>query len=129
MGYTIFYSWQSDLPNNTNRTFIEDALGKAVKAIRNDDSIKVEVAIDMDTQAVPGAPDVANTILDKIVRADIVVCDVSIVNPNTHYSEGAQPKEGAAPRLMPNPNVMLELGYALAVKGGLRVILVQNTAF
>jgi hypothetical protein len=30
---TVFYSWQSDLPNRTNRTFIQDALQKAIDGI------------------------------------------------------------------------------------------------
>ena len=29
MEHTVFYSWQSDLENRTNRTFIEDALGSS----------------------------------------------------------------------------------------------------
>jgi hypothetical protein len=33
MRVTIFYSWQSDLPNNTNRGFIERALEKAIASI------------------------------------------------------------------------------------------------
>jgi hypothetical protein len=45
MKKTVFYSWQSDLPNNTNRGFIETALDRAVKSIAADDSIQVEPVI------------------------------------------------------------------------------------
>jgi hypothetical protein len=31
MASTIFYSWQSDLPSVTNRSFIENAIKKAPK--------------------------------------------------------------------------------------------------
>ncbi len=82
MDCKIFYSWQSDLPNNTNRGFIGDALEKAVKSIRKDNSITVEPVIDRDTQNVPGSPDIVNTIFDKIDQAQIFVCDVSIINSN-----------------------------------------------
>lgn len=58
----VFYSWQSDLPNSTNRGFIEKALENAVKLIHNDESIEVEPVIDRDTVGVPGSPDIANTI-------------------------------------------------------------------
>ncbi|HEY1376485.1 MAG TPA: hypothetical protein VGF55_06805 [Gemmataceae bacterium] len=32
--HTVFYSWQSDLPNATNRGFIQDALERAARDIR-----------------------------------------------------------------------------------------------
>ena len=32
----IFYSWQSDLANSTNRGFIEDCLKKAVKNLKKE---------------------------------------------------------------------------------------------
>lgn len=80
MDCKIFYSWQSDLPNSTNRGFIQDALNKAVKSLRNDDFIEVEPVIDRDTQNVAGAPDIVKTIFDKIEQAQIFVCDVSIIN-------------------------------------------------
>ncbi|MDY7007593.1 MAG: hypothetical protein SWX82_27580 [Cyanobacteriota bacterium] len=72
MDCTIFYSWQSDLPNPTNRGFIGDALNKAIKNIRKDDSIKVEPALDRDTQNVGGAPDIVKTIFEKIKQAEVL---------------------------------------------------------
>ena len=98
MKSVIFYSWQSDLPNATNRSFIEKALENAAKAIRNDDSISVEPVIDRDTAGVPGSPDIATTIFQKIEKADVFVCDVSFIN------------QGTDARQTPNPNVLLELG-------------------
>ena len=66
---TIFYSWQSDLPNNLNRGFIGDSLSRAVKTLSADDGLVVEPVVDRDTLSVPGAPDIAVTIFDKIDRA------------------------------------------------------------
>lgn len=46
MKRTVFYSWQSDLPNATNRSFIENALREAAKEISQE--IKVEFnSVDM----------------------------------------------------------------------------------
>jgi hypothetical protein len=45
----IFYSWQSDLPNATNRSFIQRALENVAKSIKIDDTIDVEPVIDRDT--------------------------------------------------------------------------------
>ena len=117
MEIKIFYSWQSDLPNNTNRGFIQTALDKAVKNIRNDESIKVEPRTDKDTQGVGGSPAIPETILEKIDGADIFVCDVSIINNGSKF------------RLAPNPNVLFELGYALKTLTWDRVIMVCNQAF
>jgi hypothetical protein len=113
----IFYSWQSDLDGQTNRWFIEQALKTAVKELRKDDSLQVEPVFDRDTADVPGSPDIARTIFDKIRKAKVFVCDVSIIN------------QGASTRLAPNPNVISEWGFAFGVLGEERIITVLNTAY
>lgn len=117
MKYIVFYSWQSDLPNNLNRSFIESILEKATKSISKDQNFSIEPVIDRDTVGVPGSPSIISTITEKIAKADFFVCDISIVN---HESVG---------RKTPNPNVLLELGYASAVLGWERIIMIQNIAF
>jgi hypothetical protein len=112
----VFYSWQSDLPNACNRGFIQHALEDAAAAIKADDTVEVEPVVDRDTQGVPGAPDIASTIFSKIAAADAFVADVSITG-----------RGDTRPTL--NPNVLIELGYALRALGHERVILVFNRAF
>ncbi len=63
---------------------------------------------------VAGSPDIAQTILDKVDASSVFVCDVSPIN------------KGAATRLTPNPNVLIELGYAVRALGWERVIMVFN---
>ena len=46
MKFTIFYSWQSDLPNNTHRGFIESAIEKAIKNIGKDENFEIEPSLD-----------------------------------------------------------------------------------
>ncbi len=77
---TIFYSWQSDLPNNTNRSFIQQALETAVRDLNRGDEVSMELAVDRDTQNTHGAKHIADSILEKIQRAAIFVCDVSFIN-------------------------------------------------
>lgn len=113
----IFYSWQSDLPNSTNRNFILDALEGAAKDVKREEEITIEPVIDRDTAGVAGAPDIGLTILAKIDAAVAFVCDVSLVTAD------------AAGRPSPNPNVLVELGYALRALGLSKIILVMNTAF
>jgi predicted nucleotide-binding protein len=62
MANLIFYSWQSDSPNSTNRNFIQDALERAIDAVVDED-FTLDPALDRDTQNVSGAPNVAATIL------------------------------------------------------------------
>lgn len=114
MKKTIFYSWQSDLPNNTNRGFIEASLEKAIKGISGQ-KVHLEVAIDRDTQNSSGTPDIAKTLFEKIDRCQVFVADVSLIN-----TEGKR---------MPNPNVLLELGYAAKCVGWENIICVYNTEF
>lgn len=111
----VFYSWQSDLPNRTNRTFIQDALEKAIDGILETE-LQIDLILDRDTKNTPGAPDIAQTILVKIDKAIVVVADVSIVN------------KGSERRLTPNPNVLFELGYAVRALSWDYVLPVFNLA-
>jgi hypothetical protein len=113
---TIFYSWQSDLPNGTNWGFIQRALEKAIKSIKADAETVLEPCIERDTAGVPGSPDIASTIFRKIDACQVFVGDVSIVNPTS------------SDRKTPNPNVLLELGYAAKTLTWENVICVCNTA-
>jgi hypothetical protein len=100
-----------------NRNLIEDALKRAIKSIKKDDTESIEPVLDRDTAGVSGSPSISESIFAKITLADIFVADVSIINT------------GNKSRLTPNPNVLIELGYAVAQLGWDRVILVQNTAY
>jgi hypothetical protein len=113
---SIFYSWQSDLETATNRSFIEEALRRALKAIKKDESDSIEPALDRDTVGLSGSPSITDSIFEKISLADAFVADVSIIN------------KGLGQRPTPNPNILTELGYAVAQLGWGRVLLVQNTA-
>ena len=117
MHQTIFYSWQSDLSDRTNRAFILDALEQAAQAVRSDASVGVDPVIDRDTAGVAGSPGIAATIFAKIAKADIFVPDVSLVT--SHHAK----------RHSPNPNVLLELGFAMSQLSWDRVVMVMNTAF
>ena len=58
MPHNIFYSWQSDLPNATNRGLIQSALEGAVADLLKDVELNIEARVDRDTADVPGAPDI-----------------------------------------------------------------------
>ncbi len=116
MKKTVFYSWQSDLPNSTNRSMVESALRDAATEIATDETVGIVPVIDRDTLGSAGAPDIATTIFKKIIDADLFVADVSFV---AHTET----------RAFQNPNVLIELGYALHAKGHEALVLVFNKAF
>jgi hypothetical protein len=67
MPITLFYSWQSDLPNKVNRKFIEDALERTIKRLGNDNAIQealreTDIVLDRDTKGVPGTPPIVDVI-------------------------------------------------------------------
>src|SRR5512138_1243303 len=114
MAKTVFYSWQSDLPHRTNRDFIQRALEEAVTALNaNGDET---IVVDRDTQGMAGSPDILRTILEKIEKAAVFVCDLSFVAKNDH-------------RQLPNPNVLVEFGYAMRALGMNRIVMVFNSAY
>lgn len=115
-GFNIFYSWQSDLQNTTNRNFIESALEKAIGEASQE--LAVPFCLDKDTTNRTGSPDIAKTILEKIDDCFIFVADVSIITEPCKTSKKTS-----------NPNVLFELGYAQGVLGEENIVMVFNNAF
>lgn len=116
----IFFSWQSDTPAITGRSLIRRALDRAVAAIARDTEVDDPVRdleVDSDTANVAGSPPIVETIFGKIDRAVAFVSDLTFVG-----QRGDQ-------RRMPNPNVLLEHGWALKSKSWRAVISVMNTAY
>jgi hypothetical protein len=114
---TIFYSWQSDSPNNVNRNFIREALLKSIEKITESLGLEDAIRLDQDTAGIPGSPEIFNSILKKIEASAIFVSDMTIVA----HTENDEPT--------PNPNVLIEYGYALKNSGSERIISIMNEAF
>jgi hypothetical protein len=74
------------------------------------------VEVDHDTHGVGGSPLIAETILGKIRDAAVFVADVTPIATT------------AAGKRVPNPNVMIELGYAMKVLDDQQIVLVMNGA-
>ena len=117
MTNTVFFSWQSDL--GETRGVVQVALDKAVRNLNRDLALQEALRLDEDTSGVAGWPEITSTILDKIERCEVFVADITPIN-------GPQSDS----RLSPNPNVLFELGYALATGlGRTRIICVVNAAY
>jgi hypothetical protein len=106
MSKTIFYSWQNDLEPKYHRYFVEKCLKDALNSLGKNAQIYVDY--DRDTKGLLGSPDITSSIFDKIDKSVLFVCDVSIINKDI--------------RKTPNPNVLLELGYAASKLGWDKII-------
>lgn len=120
--FIVFYSWQSDI--RRNRNLVQGCLEKAIKEIKKKKhkDIALEINIDRDTANKSGSPEIVNTIFQKIKNCDIFVCDVTIVN-STKISRLLKYRQ------TPNPNVLIELGYAVNLLGWERIICINDTKF
>lgn len=125
----IFYSWQSDSPSSSNRNFIEDALKKAIKSLNKDsEEIRIEMRIDTATDNLSGSPDIAASIFEKISKSHIFICDTTIINPLSPIENITELFWKKSKRLTPNPNVLIELGFAASILGWNKIICVVNTS-
>ena len=115
--FKIFYSWQSDLPGNKTKNFIRECIDDAIDLAQATEAIEAER--DEATSGTTGSPNIVTTLFSKIDDCDLFVANLSLC-----YTED-QKKE----KRSPNPNVLLELGYAVKTRGWDRVICLCNTDY
>ncbi len=121
----IFWSWQSDTSQECGRYFVRDVLKYIAKQLNTVDTLEEaersdgysKVMVDFDTKDVAGSPHIASTILTKIQSSAVFVADVTPIGTSAN---GKKP--------IANPNVMIELGYAIKALGLERIVLVMNEA-
>jgi hypothetical protein len=116
--FTVFFSWQSDLLNETNTQAIRDALREASSIIESKHQ-STKIILDEATREQSGSPNIPQTILEKIRNCDAFVCDITTINTGASVEY----------RRTPNPNVIFELGYAVAHLGWGRIIMLFNEAW
>ena len=112
--FTVFYSWQMSTPIEENKQKILNCLEKAVAKLKNDG---FGIVIDQDSRNTTRESSIDYIILQKIPNCDFFVGDITPVAKDD--------KE----KPIPNPNVMLELGYAAKAIGWARCLLVWNEKY
>ena len=115
----VFFAWQSDTRAEFNKDLIWDALQTACKELSDDAELgpeREQLGADRDTQGVAGSGDVHQIIFEKLAKTDLAIFDLSAV---------AKTDGGKA---VPNPNVMLELGFATRAITEARIALIANEA-
>ena len=119
----VFWAWQSDIDGKIGRHFVREALEKAIAALNDSAEIESrpseesEMHLDHDRKGISGSPDLASTIFEKIRASKVFVADVTPVAST------------AGGKKISNPNVAIELGFALASLGDKQILLVMNEAF
>lgn len=117
----IFWSWQSDTPGKTGRHFIRKVLEDALKQLKVEDELdepeRDGLHLDHDRKGVPGSPDLALAILEKIRNSAVFIADVTPI--------GKTDKD----KPLINSNVAIELGYALPFVKNEGLLMVLNEAY
>jgi hypothetical protein len=113
----VFFAWQLDTPSEHNKKFIWDALVRATSGMAAPSQPELSPRPEMDTQGIPGTPNIVETIFKRIRAGSVFVADLSFVGTTTKGEK------------IPNPNVLIELGFAARSIGWDRTIPVLNDAY
>jgi hypothetical protein len=124
----VFWSWQSDTPGKVGRHFVRDALTAAIQQLKEAPDVeepteretRAAMHLDQDRKGISGSPDLARVILEKIEQSTVFVADVTPVGIVTAKAEQHPPKK------IINPNVAIELGYALHALTDRALLMVMN---
>lgn len=107
--FNIFFSWQSDIEGN--KAIIRKGIKDACKKLTQSNGY--EINIDEATRDIPGSPTIEKAVMDKIAACDVFIADITPITQ--HYN-----------KQIPNPNVLIELGYALKCIELARIIIVAK---
>lgn len=117
--FYIFYSWQADVPGNRN--FIDKKIKEAIAEISEMPEMNgIEIMHDDSTKNRSGSPSIVETIHEKINLCDVFIADVTPITSIEGKGEDGREK------LIPNPNVMTEAGFALRAIGDKRIVLLMS---
>ncbi len=108
--FHVYYVWQSDY--RESRYAIKDAIDDLVKEVNRGWQPVRPLVIEPETAPGDGAVRIDQRLLDRIQRARLVIADFTPIGEFCDVR-------------CPNPNVLVEVGYALASKAPAEVILVE----
>ena len=114
--FRIFFSWQSD--RTDVKKAIQRELDTVAKKLKKED---INLIIDHDTRDRVGTQNIDVEVLQKILNCDIFIADITPVCKILSKNDASIPA-----KLIPNPNVMYESGYALAHKGLSKMIFLAS---
>ena len=110
--HKVFFSWQSDTEPETGLLLVREALSQAIQRLN------LDLELDEATRDQPGSQILFETIRQKIESCAIFVPDLTFIG---------QSQDGR--KKLPNSNVLIEYGYALANLEERRLLPVMNLLF
>ena len=110
--HKVFFSWQSDTEPTAGLLFVREALAQAIQRL------SLDLELDEATRNQPGSQILFETIRQKIESCAIFVPDLTFIG---------QSLDGK--KKLPNSNVLIEYGYALASLSEERILPVMNLHF
>lgn len=134
MGYKVFFAYQTDTEDKFNKGFIHQAALNAIQKLKDEG---YDVEFDYGFNKTSGNPILINEMLKKNDEADLVLVDLTFTSSKSGFGvpkfnvlgHTIQKYKIEEDKFSPNPNVLLETGYAWSGKGQYRTLTVMNTAF
>lgn len=134
MAYKVFFAFQMDTEDKFGKGFIQSAIEIAIQKFKSEDT---EITLDFGFRGTPGTPLLIDEMLKKSTESDMVIVDLTFTSSKVWSKSKKMKFFGKELRLLdikndkksPNPNVLLETGYAWAKKGTYRTLAVMNEAF
>jgi hypothetical protein len=135
MSYKVFFAFQMDTEDTFGKGFIQSAIELAIAQFKVEG---INITLDFGFRGTPGTPLLIDEMLKKSNDSDMVIVDLTytsakewlnaeIIDEDNDSKWICIPKTDRKPS--PNPNVLLETGYAWAKKGTYRTLAVMNEAF
>jgi hypothetical protein len=131
----MFWAWQADRPGKISRHFVREALEDAIARLKQPKNIEEppeearrnDLHLDHDTKGLSGSPEIAHEIFNKIGAAAVFVADMTPVGEGPPRTD----KDGkpVASKPLMNPNVAIELGFALRALGPSKLLMILNEAY
>ncbi|APA92857.1 hypothetical protein [Myroides sp. ZB35] len=130
MKITIFYSWQSKNDDNYNKTFLNDCIMNAINLIEQENFIPdLKLDLQLSTENIPGSPEIAKEISNRVRNCDIFIGDFTIINSSNRLIRFINTLFNRNKYKQSNNNVVEECAIAKEHIGLKRIIKIQNSVY
>lgn len=134
MNYTVFFAYQTDIDEKYGKAFVQSAVESAIEKFKKNG---INITLDFGFRGTPGTPPLLDEMLKKSSQADMVIVDMSFTSSKIWsdakrfrlFGREIRILNNVKDKISPNPNVLLETGFAWAQKGTYRTLMVMNEAF
>ena len=115
MDLRLFFSWQSDSDTKKllQTRFIRDSIKSAI-AVVNKELKHVNIVYEESIARVPGTPDIAPEIEERISKCHIFIGDYTFINQESTITKLLKKLQGKKYKITPNPNVIRESSLFMA---------------